>query len=1287
MSLGQSREEYEMSAPSTSAGLAGADGDAQPTSENSREALDNDKEGKAEEKPAGLGTYFQVFSFCDGIAIALYVLGFIMSIGAGAALPLMTIVFGRFVGDFNDFDSNGTDPTAFTDTVDTFVLWFIYLFVGRFAASYIANLAVSLAAIRTTRAIRKRLLEATLRQEIWHFDKETTGSIASQVTTNGDKINQGIAEKLAGIIQSIATFWAGFIVALTFQWKLTLIVMTLIPGIVVILTVGMSIDAGQEAKMVKIYSQAAVLAQEALSSVKTVHSFWAHEKLINRYDDFLLQAQKVGKKKSPNVGLVHSTQQFCTLAGMSLAFWQGFRMYASGEIDNAGTVLTVLLSVTIATTGLLQISVYIASIGGAASAAHELFTLMAKPSELDPLSTDGNKPDQSRGEIELRSINFAYPSRPSVKVLDEFDLHIPAGKTTALVGASGCGKSTVVGLLERWYVPESGEILLDGEDLSSYNTQWLRSNIRIVQQENILFRGSVFENVAKGLVGPQRDLPPGEQMRLVQEACKLSNAHDFIQAMPEGYQTQVGERAHMLSGGQKQRVAIARSIISNPSVLLLDEATSALDPRAEGIVQDALQKASMNRTTLVIAHKLATIKNADNIVLVSAGKMVEQGTHDQLIAKDGRYAALVRAQDLGERKARDGRENTSQQHQDGTNDALTEPTSPLDEVTTIGNATKEKDDKEALNYSILSCLRILFSEQRGLFKWFIIALPATIIAGGSSPAQAVLFSRLISVFALAPDEARDRANFFSLMFFIIAIVVAIGYFVIGFTVNMIMQAATRKYRSELFSLILRLQPDFFDQPNHASGALASKLTSVPASLQELISVNIFIVLISVASLISCSILAIAFGWKLGLVVVLVGMPVIVGSGFLKVRLEMKLEIENGERFAACAALATEAVTAIRTVASLTLEEQICAEYNDILETVAKRSAGSLSLTILGLALSQSVEFLIMALGFWYGSRLIADGEYTVPQFFVIFLAVVFGGQAAGQISGYMGSLASARHAANHLFWLRNQPSPFTDGNDQSDSTELKLPTQGPIQMDNVEFAYTQRATARVLKGINMMVPNGSYVACVGPSGCGKTTVIALLERLYDPTSGQILWDDRNIKSVSLRHLRARMSLVQQEPTLFQVSVRENIMLGLETTPSDEEILEACRQANAHDFILSLPEGLDTLSGTGGLQFSGGQRQRIAIARALIRNPQVLLLDEATSALDTETERLVQETLDDAATHRTTIAVAHRLSTIRNADRIFVFADGRVLEEGTHDELLELRGQYYEMCLAQSLDRS
>ena len=339
------------------------------------------------------------------------------------------------------------------------------------------------------------------------------------------------------------------------------------------------------------------------------------------------------------------------------------------------------------------------------------------------------------------------------------------------------------------------------------------------------------------------------------------------------------------------------------------------------------------------------------------------------------------------------------------------------------------------------------------------------IAGAASPAQAVLFSRLITVFTLPLSEGRERADFLSLMLFVVAIAVAIGYFIIGSTVNLIMQSATHRYRTELFDRTVNLNPSFFDQPHHASGALASKLTSIPASLQELISVNIFITLISVLSLLSCSILAIAYGWKLGLVVVLVGLPVVVGSGFAKVRLEAKMEVENGERFAACAALA-EAVMAIRTVASLTLERQICDEYDAILNEIAKRSIGTLSFTVLGLALSQSLEFLIMALGFWYGSRLISSGEYTTPQFFVIFLAVVFGGQAAGQISGYMGSMAKARHAANYLLWLMSLPSPL----EHTGGGSKPLPPSGqPIHVEDIEFSYKQRKNAKVLNGINMLV--------------------------------------------------------------------------------------------------------------------------------------------------------------------------------------------------------------------------
>lgn len=216
---------------------------------------------------------------------------------------------------------------------------------------------------------------------------------------------------------------------------------------------------------------------------------------------------------------------------------------------------------------------------------------------------------------------------------------------------------------------------------------------------------------------------------------------------------------------------------------------------------------------------------------------------------------------------------------------------------------------------------------------------------------------------------------------------------------------------------------------------------------------------------------------------------------------------------------------------------------------------------------------------------------------------------------------------------------------------------------------------------------GSYAACVGPSGCGKTTVVSLLERFYDPIAGRITLNGDDIATMSPRLYRNHMSLVQQEPTLYQGSVRENIALGLQYEPSEEEILEACRQANAHEFVSSLPEGLNTPCGSKGLSFSGGQRQRIAIARALIRKPRLLLLDEATSALDTQSERIVQKTLDEAASSRTTIAVAHRLSTIRHADVIFVFANGKIAEMGTHEELQRLKGRYYEMCLAQSLDRA
>ncbi|TKA76378.1 hypothetical protein B0A55_05265 [Friedmanniomyces simplex] len=1222
-------------------------------------------EEKSEEKKEGIKDFFRIFKYADRLDVILYTIALSGGVAVGAALPLMTLVFGSSTAAFNNVATGQSNAQQFTAHINHLVLYFVYLFIARFV-------------------IGKAFLDSLLRQEVWYFDREGNGSPATQVTTNGNRVNQGIAEKLYTLVQGISLFFSAYIVALAVQWKLALIVMSIVPAIFGVIAGCIAVDAPVESRITRIYSRAAVLAQDAMSSIKTIHAFGAQRKIVNNYDEFLEAAHKEGKKKSLLFGVLFSAQTFFVMSGTALAFWQGFRMFRSGEIQSVGTVFTVVLSVTLGATSVMLIFPQIQAITNASSAASELFSVIDKPSELDPLSPDGIQPATCTGEIQIRDLRFSYPTRPTAQVLQGLDLSIPAGKTTALVGPSGCGKSTLIGLLERWYQPASGQILLDGHDVAEYNTSWLRSNFRLVQQEPVLFQGTIFQNVAKGFVGEQQNLSIDAQMKLVQEACKSSNAHDFIMKLPDGYDTQVGERASMLSGGQRQRVAIARSIISDPKVLLLDEATSALDPRAERVVQDALHRVSANKTTLVIAHKLATVMTADNIAVMTNGKVVEQGTHSELLEREGLYAAMVRAQDLGgergEPEFRDGPEDDEKETLDRT--------VSLQRTQSEGIPKDAEREVEYLSagkvaYSLTKCVWILLKEHPDLYFWYLVTAFGGIIGGGTYPAQAIIFSHLINVFTLSGSAAQSAADFWALMFFVLALANLVGYFCLGWACNTIGQAITHRVRREMIERVINFDQDFFDRPENSSGAVTSQLSSVPTALLELMSQNLGLILNVLVNIVGSSALGIAYGWKLGLVVVFGGLPLLIAAGYLRIRLDQKLEASTGEQFASSAGLATEAVTSIRTISSLTLEGPILREYNEALSGIVAKVIPGLIITLIPYALSQSIDFLIMALGFWYGSRLIASGEYTTSQFFVIFIAVVFGGQGTAQFFGYTTSITKGKVAAQYFFWLRSIKAHIRETDENRDSK----PSDGPIGVENINFRYKQRDAAKVLRGISMNIEPGTYAAFVGPSGCGKSTMVSLLERFYDPTSGRITLNGDDISLMSPHAYRRYMSLVQQEPPLYLGSVRDNIAIGLEYEPSEEEVQDACRQANAFDFVSSLPEGLNTPCGSKGLQFSGGQRQRIAVARALVRKPRLLLLDEATSALDTQSERIVQKALDEAAKGRTTIAVAHRLSTIRHADVIFVMEDGRIAEIGTHEELQRLRGRYFAMCLAQSLDQA
>ncbi|OAG00999.1 P-loop containing nucleoside triphosphate hydrolase protein [Paraphaeosphaeria sporulosa] len=1258
-------------------------GDGVTTPNHDARKDDSRAEDPKKEAQGGLHSYLRVFTYADHLSWILNVIAFLAAIGAGAVLPLMDLIFGKFVTTFVRFSTGVLTPAQYRSEVNKYTLYFLYLFVAKFCLFYTHSVLISIAAIRTTKALRVDFVRATLRQNVAYFDSAESGSVTSQVTTSTSNVNNGISEKLTLTIQGLSTFVTAFIIAFAVQWKLTLITISIIPTIIVAVGVCLGFMTKWENEMLEIYGQAGKLAEEVFSTMQTVHAFWLNPLLARKFDQHLLDARVIGMKNSPVYAVLFSTEFFCIYSAYGLAFWRGIRMYVSGEISQPGQVFTVILAVIVAATAMSTIAPQIIALGKGASAAAQLFQVIDRVSEIDSLSEEGLIPEKCAGRVEIQGISFAYPTRPDVQVLQMFSLSVPANSTTALVGASGSGKSTIVGLMERWYDPSAGNIFLDGTRIQDLNLRWLRTNIRLVQQEPVLFSGTVFENVACGLFGTEKgSLPEDQQRKLVVEACKSAYADEFVAQLPQGYDTQIGERAMMLSGGQKQRLAIARSIISDPQVLLLDEATSALDPKAEKMVQQALDSVSKNRTTIVIAHKLSTIKNADNIAVMAKGSIIEQGTHNELLDKKGAYASLVTAQDLG--KA-DGAEETLRHSADDDGE---KPTLVRTQTqASMHSQAAVKTGKDGINYNLISCIFIVFWEHRRLWPYFLILIFASLMGGATYPAQAVLFARIATTFEIPGAEAVERGDFYSLMFFVVAIGNLIAYSLIGWFSNVVVQHVSRGYRLEIFNLILKQDMNFFDREENATGALVSNLSTYPTSLLELLGFNVMLIFINVISVLSSCILALVVGWKLGCAVAFGALPLVVFSGYLRIRLEFKLEEQTGKRFASSAALASEAVSAIRTVSSLALERHIIARYAERLQGVARHSMKSLFWTMFWYSFTQSVSFLAMALGFWYGGQLISRGEYNTTQFYTVFIAVIFSGEAAASFFSYTTSMTKAATAANYIFWLRRQtprvqenPSkpPFNDGNEKDPAH---------IQVDNVDFAYESRPNANVLKNIDVDVKPGQFVAFVGASGCGKSTAIALFERFYDPTSGCITCDGSTLLDLCPRKYRSHVSLVQQEPVLYQGSIRDNIAMGVDNEVTEAQIEDAAKQANIYTFVASLPNGFNTMCGSRGTQLSGGQRQRIAIARALIRQPRLLLLDEATSALDTESEKIVQAALEKVKDGRTTIAVAHRLSTIKDADVIVVFSKGRVAEVGTHKELLGRRGMYYEMSLGQSLDRS